>query len=63
MKSTYPTRRAYVLKLSQDATADALRGRLENIVSCRQHDFDSAAELLQLIVNELDATGNEPALP
>ncbi len=56
----YPTRRVYLLKLRQEATRDALCGRIENIVTCRQQDFASAAELLQLIGNEIDAPGTLP---
>jgi hypothetical protein len=57
--STYPTRRAYVVKLRVDATPDALAGRLENLVTGRQWEFTSAHELLCLIVGDIV----EPATP
>jgi hypothetical protein len=55
----YSSRRTYVLKLRSDATADALAGRLENIVTGRQHAFESAHELLDSITNELASTSGE----
>ena len=42
----YPSRRTYVVKVHGDATRDALRGRLENLVTCQLSDFTSARELL-----------------
>ena len=48
-ESKYPNRRAYVLKLRGDATPEALAGRLENLVTGRQHEFASAEELLASI--------------
>lgn len=59
--SKYPSRRTYVLKLHRDATPDALRGRLENLVSFRHHDFASARELLELITRDLASTDAEAA--
>ena len=56
----YPTRRAYVLKLRHDASADTLCGRLENIVTCRQGEFTSAVELFELIASDLDSSGETP---
>ena len=47
--SKYPSRRAYVLKLSGDATPDALTGRLENLVTGKQREFASAEDLIELI--------------
>ena len=35
-ESKYPNRRAYVLKLRGDATAEALAGRIENLVTGQQ---------------------------
>ena len=58
-ESKYPSRRTYVLKLHSDAKPDALAGRLENIVTGRQHTFESAHELLASITNELASTSGE----
>ena len=52
-ESKYPNRRAYVLKLRGDATAQALAGRLENLVTGRQREFASAVELLESIAGDL----------
>jgi hypothetical protein len=52
-ESKYPTRRAYVVKLRSDATAEALAGRLENLVTGRQCEFASAVELLASIAGDL----------
>jgi hypothetical protein len=57
----YPSHRTYVVKLRNDATRDALRGRLENLVSRQQSDFTSARELLELIVRGVDPGGAEPS--
>lgn len=59
--SKYPINRAYVVKLSSDATSDALRGRLEHLVSGKHRDFVSAQELLQLMTVDLDADGSKEA--
>ena len=53
--SKYPSRRAYVVKLSSDATPDALAGRVENLVTGRRNDFASSHELLRLIVGDIAA--------
>lgn len=52
-ESRYPSRRTYVLKLRSDARPDALAGRIENIVTGRQHTFESARELFDSLANEL----------
>jgi hypothetical protein len=57
----YPSRRTYVVKILNDATRDALRGRVENLVSCQQSDFTSGRELLELIVRDVDSGGAEPS--
>ena len=57
--SKYPIHRAYVVKLSADATPDALCGRLENLVSGTHRDFASASELLQLMTADLESGGRE----
>jgi hypothetical protein len=59
-ESKYPSRRTYVLKLRSDAKPGALAGRLENIVTGRQHAFESAHEFLDAITNELAAISGEP---
>lgn len=59
-KSKYPTRRAYVLKMRSDAKPDALAGRLENLVTCRQREFASGHELLDSIASDLEASAGEP---
>ena len=54
----YPSRRAYVLKVRSDATADALAGRLENLVTGIQLECESGHELLQSIASDLDVSGD-----
>ena len=56
--SKYPSRRAYVVKLRSDATPGELRGRLENLLTCEQHEFDSAAELVERIETDLKPSGS-----
>lgn len=56
--SKYPNRRTYVLKLAGDATADQLRGRLENLVTLEQLDFFSAVELCELLARDVDRVGS-----
>ena len=51
----YRSRRAYVLKVRSDATSNALAGRLENLVTGIQLEFESGHELLQSIASDLDA--------
>ncbi len=58
-ESKYPNRRAYVLKLRADATPEAFAGRLENLVTGRQHEFASAEELLASIASDLASAGGE----
>jgi len=55
----YPIYRAYVVKLSSDATPDTLCGRIENLVSGRHTDFASGAELLQLMTADLESGGSK----
>jgi hypothetical protein len=59
-ESKYPSRRTYVLKLRSDAKPDALAGRLENIVTGRQHAFESAHELLVSLTSELASASGDP---
>ena len=54
-ETKYPSRRAYVLKMRSDARPEALAGRLENLVTGRQHEFASGRELLDAIAAELAA--------
>jgi len=56
---TYPSRRAYVLKLRGDATPGALVGRLENLVTGEQRNFSAGAELLESIASDLEASANQ----
>jgi 3-hydroxyisobutyrate dehydrogenase-like beta-hydroxyacid dehydrogenase len=60
-QSKYPSRRTYVLKVRGDAQPGALAGRLENLVTGRQHEFASARELLDAIAAELEASGDGAA--
>ena len=57
-EATYPTRRAYVLKVRGDAKPGALAGRLENLVTGRQRDFSNGGELLDSIASDLEAGAN-----
>ena len=58
-QSKYPSRRAYIVKVRSDAKPHALAGRLENLVTGRQHDFATGRELLDSIAHDLDAGGDE----
>ncbi len=62
-ESKYPSRRAYVLKVRSDAKADALAGRVENLVTGRQCDFASGRELLESIARDLEASASGDASP
>jgi hypothetical protein len=55
-ETKYPSRRTYVVKVRSDAKADAIAGRLENLVTGRSHEFASAAELLDSIARDLEAS-------
>ena len=57
--SKYPNRRAYVLKLRSDAKPNTLAGRLENLVTGQQREFDSARELLDSIASDLQVSSDE----
>jgi hypothetical protein len=54
-ESKYPNRRAYVLKLRFDASPDEVIGRIENLVTGKQSEFASGAELLDAIASDLRA--------
>lgn len=58
--SKYPNRRAYVVKVRSDSTPGTLRGRVENLLACEQHEFASALELVELIEADLQASGPMP---
>ena len=60
MATKYPNRRAYVIKVRQDAAPDCLVGRVENLVTGQQHEFTSGRELLETIARDL-ATNTEGA--
>lgn len=52
--SKYPSRRAYVLKVSSDATPGALAGRLENLVTGKQREFASVEQLIEFIERDIE---------
>ena len=60
-ESKYPSRRAFVLKLRNDAQPGALSGRLENMVTGKQRDFSSGNELLDSIAGDLETSADETA--
>jgi len=64
-ESKYPTRRAYVVKVSTDAKPDAISGRIENLVTGQRCDFASGQELLESIASDLQAAAHTslPDLP
>jgi hypothetical protein len=59
--SKYPNRRAYVVKIQGDAMPDALTGRVENLVTGRQVQFTSGADLLDCFAKDLREDGKPPA--
>ncbi len=59
-EAKYPTRRAYVVKMRRDADADALAGRLENLVTGAQREFASGRELLESIARDLEMSVRTP---
>jgi len=59
-KSKYPSRRTYVLKLRGDAHPGALAGRLENLVTGGQHEFESGRQMLEWIASDLHASTEDP---
>ena len=61
-EATYPSRRAYVLKVRGDAKPGALAGRLENLVTGEQRDFSTGVELLESIFSDLDASISQQRL-
>ena len=61
-ESKYPNRRTYVLKVRTDAKADALAGRLENLVTGQQREFASSQQLLDSIASDLEASASERSI-
>jgi len=60
-ESKYPSRRAYVVKMRNDATAQALAGQVENLVTGASREFTSGRELLESIASDLeDKVGGKP---
>ena len=57
--STYPSRRAYVLKLRSDATPGTLSGRLENVITGSQREFSSGDELIDSLTGDLQANAED----
>ena len=55
----HPSRRTYVVKLRNDATAKTLCGRVENLVTCKQNDFASGHELVDLITRDIETSAAE----
>ena len=58
-QSKYPNRRTYVLKLRNDARADRLAGRIENLVTGDQLEFESAHALIVCLGRDLEAAAGE----
>jgi hypothetical protein len=57
--SRYPNQRTYVLKLRREAQADALSGRLENVVTGQQREFANGDQLLDLLASDIEAPSPE----
>lgn len=57
-----PSRRTYAVKTSGDARPTALAGRLENPVAGQGRAFASGRELLESIVGDVRANGEEREL-
>jgi len=56
----FPARRTYVVKFRSDATLEALCGRVENLITCKQSEFASARELCRLIAHDFQSCADEP---
>jgi hypothetical protein len=54
-ESKYPSRRAYVVKMRNDARPDELAGRVENLVTGTSREFASGRELLESIASDLES--------
>jgi hypothetical protein len=55
----YPSRRAYVVKMRNDAGPDELAGRVENLVTGASREFASGRELLECIARDLEAKAED----
>ena len=60
-ESKYPSRRAYVVKMRNDARPGELAGRVENLVTGQAREFTSGRELLESIASDLE--GNAEGKP
>ena len=52
-EAKYPSRRTYFVKIRSDAKPGELAGRLENLITGRQHVFASGYELVCSIAADL----------
>lgn len=61
-QTTYPSARSYVLKLHRDALPRyaQISGRLENMHSGRQFEFNNADELLACLTADMTSTAIQP---
>ena len=62
-ESKYPSRRAFVVKVSSEAKPDALAGRVENIVTGQSREFASGGELLDSIAGDLETSSEQKPKP
>lgn len=60
-ETKFPSRRTYVVKVRSDARPDSIAGRLENVVTGRQRDFNSDRELVESIARDLGEAAPERA--
>ena len=58
-QAKYPSRRTYVVKLRRDASPDALAGRLENVLTGEQREFESGDRLLDSLASDIEASTSE----
>jgi hypothetical protein len=64
-RAKYPSKRTYVVKLSNDAKPEALAGRLENLITGEEREFASGEQLLASLSSDIDGqsrrrSGHEP---
>jgi hypothetical protein len=55
----HPSRRTFVVKVRSEATPESLSGRVENLVTCKQQDFSSADELVDVIACDIERSARE----
>jgi hypothetical protein len=60
-ETKYPSRRTYVVKVRSDAKPGSLAGRLENLVTGKCEEFNSAHELIEWLAGDVQAHGEERA--